>query len=61
MFAFAIPSLGDYMRMLAKQQYIFDCVSFSRGDNTLLQRIRLGVSDETEIESEARSHPHARR
>jgi hypothetical protein len=45
MLTLSVAALRNNVRMLAKQQNIFDGVRFSRGDKALLQRVRVSVSN----------------
>jgi hypothetical protein len=56
MFALAVAALRDDMRMLAEQENVFDGARFARGDDAFLQRVRFGVTDETEIYRETVAH-----
>src|SRR5262249_25129252 len=43
--ALAVSALGDDMRILAKQQDVFDRAGFAHRNDALLQRVRVGIPD----------------
>ena len=45
------------MRVLAEQENIIDRLRFSRPNNPLLQRARVGIGDQSEIENQEWLHP----
>jgi hypothetical protein len=47
MFALPVPSLRNHRRMLAKQQDIPNRISLARRHDTLLQRVRIRVSNQS--------------
>src|SRR5438309_1604134 len=51
-----VPPLRDDVRVLAKQQNIFDCIGFPRRDQALLQRPRLRVAHQSEVDHLAVFH-----